>query len=153
METKKIYSLISILLILSACSKRDNNTEILRQQIVQTDKLMSDMAVKEGFFRALNYYADEDFVKLNEGNYPVVGKKAFEELYKNNPGPKSLTWEPLKAEVAESGELGYSWGNWKFILTDTILYGNYFTVWKRKPDGIWKMALDGGNGTPPPKKF
>ena len=59
-----------------------------------------------------------------------------------------MTWEPVKAEVARSGELGYSWGNWKFVKTDTTFYGNYFTVWKRQKGGKWKVALDGGNSTP-----
>jgi ketosteroid isomerase-like protein len=112
---------------------------------------MSDLAVKEGFLKAIHYYADENIVKLNEGEHPIVGKKHYEETYGDKEGPKSLTWEPLYAEIAESGELGYTWGNWKFVQKDTTLYGNYFTVWKKHKDGSWKVALDGGNTTPPPK--
>jgi ketosteroid isomerase-like protein len=130
---------------------QSSDTDQLKNKIMETDKDMSDMAVKDGFLKAIHYYADENIVKLNEGEHPVVGKKKYEEIYGDKPGPKTLTWEPLNAEVAESGELGYTWGNWKFGLKDTTIYGNYFTVWKKQKDGSWKVALDGGNTTPPPK--
>ena len=110
---------------------------------------MSDLTVKEGFIKAIIFYADDNIVKLNDGQFPVVGKMAFIEKYGDQDGPKTLTWEPLKAEVAGSGDLGYTWGNWKFTKPDTTYYGNYFTVWKKQKDGEWKVALDGGNTTPP----
>jgi ketosteroid isomerase-like protein len=141
----------SCFIMLSLSCSRLSDTEQLKEEIIRTDKAMSDLAAKEGFLKSILFYADENIVKLNDGAYPIVGKKVFEESYANKPGPKSLTWEPLNVEAAESGELGYTWGNWKFIGKDTTLYGNYFTVWKKQKDGSWKVALDGGNSTPPPK--
>jgi ketosteroid isomerase-like protein len=111
---------------------------------------MSNLAEKEGFFKAILSYADDNIVKLNDGQFPDIGKKAIEEKYGDNTGPKTLTWEPVNAEVANSGELGYTWGNWKFTTPDTTYYGNYFTAWKKQKDGNWKVALDGGNSTPTP---
>ena len=110
---------------------------------------MSDFAEKEGFFKAIIFYADDDMVKFSDGQFPVVGKMTFIEKYGDKAGPKTLTWEPIDAEVANSGELGYTWGNWKFVQKDTTYYGNYFTVWKKQIDGKWKVVLDGGNSTPP----
>ncbi len=143
------FCLFSIFALVSCSSPADSKQ--LKEEIIKTDKAMSDLAVKEGFLKAILQYADEDIVKLNNNSYPVIGKKAFEELYRDNAGPKTLTWEPIKAEVAKSGELGYTWGNWKFKQKDTTYYGNYFTVWKLQNDATWKVALDGGNNTPPPK--
>ena len=102
------------------------------------------------FIKAIIFYADDNIVKLNDGQFPAIGKMAFIEKFGSQVGPKTLTWEPLKAEVAGSGELGYTWGNWKYVSTDTTYYGNYFTIWKKQDDGRWKVALDGGNSTPPP---
>lgn len=140
------------LIIIASCNSWHSDVKLLEQEIINTDKAMSELAFKEGFFKAILYYADDDIVKLNEGSFPVIGKKAFIELYGDRTGPKSLSWDPIKAEVAKSGELGYSWGNWKFEQKDTTFYGNYFTVWKLHKDGTWKVALDGGNSTPPPNK-
>ena len=140
----------AIIFAFTSCNQNPDSKQ-LEKVIISTDKAMSDLAVKEGFFKAILHYADDDIVKFNDGSYPVIGKKVFQELYKDKTGPTTLTWEPIKAEVAKSGELGYTWGNWKFELKGTTYYGNYFTVWKLQNDGTWKVALDGGNTTPPPK--
>lgn len=118
----------------------------------RTDLAMSALAEKAGFFRALLAYADEGFVKLSEGSHPAVGKKAFADAVGGKMGATTLTWSPAGGEVATSGDLGYTWGNWKFVGKDTTLYGNYFSVWKRGTDGSWRLLLDGGNSTPPPPK-
>jgi ketosteroid isomerase-like protein len=149
---KKNIIRVICLIFLTSCTKSNiENTEKLKQEILNADVSMSDLAVKEGFYRALNQYASDEFVKLSDGKFPVIGKKAFEEIYKDKSGSKTLSWVPVKADVAQSGELGYTWGNWKMTLIDTTLYGNYFTVWKKQSDNSWKMALDGGNSTPVPK--
>jgi len=147
---KTLNFLLMALIITSACSSSQNSTKELELEIINTDIEMSNAAVDEGFLNSLYKYADENFVMFNEGSHPVIGKKAFKEKYKK-PGPKTLTWKPVDAKVAESGELGYTWGNWTFTLPDTTHYGNYFTVWKKQKDGKWKMLLDGGNGTPVPE--
>jgi ketosteroid isomerase-like protein len=64
-----------------------------------------------------------------------------------------LTWEPLKADA--SGDLGYTFGNWArksktAAGSDTTVYGNYVSIWKRQADGSWKYVFDSGNGTPGP---
>lgn len=146
-----LLSILGLAILVSCSQKNTDNTEELKQEIIKSDLAMSELATKEGFFRALSQYAADDFVKLNEGTHPVIGKKEFEELFRDKPGPKSLTWVPVKADVAQSGDLGYTWGNWKFVAKDTTLYGNYFTVWNKQNDGKWKMTLDGGNSTPIPR--
>ena len=141
--------LLSIIALISCNHTPD--TSKLKREIIKTDKTMSNLAVKEGFYKALLFYSDDDIIKFNDGQYPIIGKTEFEEKFGKSSGPKTLTWEPINAEVAISDDLGYTWGNWKFVLSDTTYYGNYFTVWKKQKDGKWKVALDGGNSTPPPK--
>lgn len=135
----------------SADISRDNNEN--RAAIMKAEKDFCNYSVKEGFFKAFLKFADRDIVKLSDGQFPVRGLKMLAESYGDRTGPKNLLWTPVDGEAAESGELGYTWGNWEFATTDTTLYGNYFTVWKRdKKDGSWKVALDGGNSTPSQKK-
>lgn len=124
----------------------------MKQEIIAADKAMSEMAQKDGFYKALSAYADSGFVKLDDGSLPITGKKSFDEKYNGHDGPKTLSWEPLAADAAASGDLGYSWGNWKFVQPDTTYYGNYFTAWKKQADGSWKITLDGGNNTPAPQQ-
>lgn len=138
-------------LVFFSCNKStQNHTEQLKQEIIATDTAMSNLSTKEGFNNSILFYAHDNIVKLREGNLPVIGKIAFEASYDKNKDTKGISWKPVNAEVAKSGELGYTWGNWKFIANDTVFYGNYFTVWKKNSDRNWKVVLDGGNNTPKP---
>ncbi|QQX77166.1 MULTISPECIES: YybH family protein [Aequorivita] len=135
-----------------ACNKqKENNTEQSLQQIIKADKETSVLASEIGFNSALLSVADSSFVKLGNGQLPILGKTAFANSFEKDNDLKTITWNPVKGEVAESGELGYTWGDWQFKTPDTTYYGNYVTIWKKKEDGNWKMALDGGNSTPNPK--
>jgi ketosteroid isomerase-like protein len=63
---------------------------------------------------------------------------------------RALRWDPDTAIVAASGDLGYTLGHWESVLTtpagDSVLgRGNYVTIWRRQPDGTWKVAADIGN--------
>ena len=61
----------------------------------------------------------------------------------------SLQWKPLKAHMAKSGELGYTYGTYERRRTvdgkTVIETGKYTTIWKRQKDGTWKVVLDMGN--------
>lgn len=110
---------------------------------------MCVMAMNDGFSKALLQYADADFVKLNNGVEPLIGREKYAKFVESNGTTKLISWRPYKVEVAASGELGYTWGYWEYD-GDSVQYGNYFTVWKKQADGNWKMLLDGGNDTPKP---
>ena len=58
-----------------------------------------------------------------------------------------ITWHPIKIEVARSGDLGYSTGEYDMSFKDpagkTITdRGKYVTVWKKQPNGGWKVIYD-----------
>ena len=143
--------IIGIVCLLISCNSRP--TDLRKQavdEIVQADKDMNTLASKDGFYKALLAYADDSVIKPQEGELPVIGKAALETYWKDKPDTKEISWEPYKAEAATSGDLGYTLGNWKLVSKDTTLYGNYYTIWKKQPDGKWKFIVDGGNTTPKP---
>ena len=140
-------------ILLSACSTPD--TDMSKQaaaEIIKADKMMSDMAAKNGFYKTLLRFSDDSVVKPREGLLPVIGKQALEEQWSGKTDPTEISWEPFKAEASKSGDLGYTLGNWKMIAKDSTYYGNYYTIWKRQGDGSWKFVVDGGNNTPSPSK-
>ncbi|MDZ7647191.1 MAG: hypothetical protein U5K54_08435 [Cytophagales bacterium] len=142
--------LILAVLLCSGCKQQEITPEQLKQQIIDADNAMSRLALEEGFNNSILTYADSNIVKLGEGRFPVIGKEAFEASYNKDNDIKTISWIPVDAAVAHSGELGYSWGNWKLVAQDTVYFGNYFTLWKKQTDGSWKVLLDGGNSTPNP---
>ena len=142
--------LIGILTLIACNSAPINKSKQAAEEIMQADREMSLLASKEGFNKALLAYADDSVVKPQEGELPVFGKLALEKYWIDKPDTKGLSWEPFKAEASQSGDLGYTLGNWKMVMADTILYGNYCTIWKKQADGKWKFTFDAGNNTPKP---
>lgn len=140
--------------LLIACQPREDENE-LRNQVLETDKKFNAMASEKGNAEAFLYYADEMVIKMQQDDYPIVGKFALVQYFKDNPWDSfTLSWEPLRAEA--SGNMAYTFGNYQLTtktsdgLRDTIYYGNYVSVWKRKRDGSWRYVVDGGNSTPGP---
>ena len=69
-----------------------------------------------------------------------------------------LKWHPNEVYVWSSADLGYSIGEYERIGKDKsgnpeTAIGNYVSIWRKQPDGKWKIVLDIGTpGTPQPKK-
>lgn len=63
-----------------------------------------------------------------------------------------LSWEPSYAEISSSGDMGYTTGPWEFRQNasdaEAASYGHYISVWKKQPDGVWRVVLDMGNVHP-----
>jgi ketosteroid isomerase-like protein len=58
-----------------------------------------------------------------------------------------LEWHPDQIAVARSGDLGYTSGAYVWTFKDASGKpasdkGKYLTVWKKQPDGSWKVLLD-----------
>ncbi len=65
---------------------------------------------------------------------------------------EQLTWEPRLGDISASGELGWLTGPAAFVAAKspdpTPRHMNYLSVWKRQPDGAWRVIVDVGVGTP-----
>ncbi len=151
---KNLIFLVSILFVGGCMETNDKNLkEKYTEEIKQTDLDFSALSESEGVTKAFIKYSDEDVVMLRDKKFPILGKKELEDYYNARPDDGSvLTWYPIKAEAAESGEIGYSFGNWKYKTKDTTLFGNYISVWRKNSNGEWKYILDGGVTTPAPEE-
>lgn len=148
--------LIWTLFILVASCGQEESSEALKSEVLETDRSFAKRAQEKGIAEAFVFYADEKVIKPSEGAQPLFGKYALMESYEKNPPSYTLTWEPLRAEA--SGILGYTFGGYTLTTKtaggkDTVTYGNYISIWKRKKDGSWRYVIDTGNSTPGPVKF
>jgi len=96
----------------------------------------------------------EDGVEVVDGG----GFDSLDAIRKQPPWPEgtTLTWTPIKAEMAASGDLGYTYGNYVFTGRDkegklVTSYGKYTSIWRKQKDGQWKVVVDMGNASPDPK--
>ena len=114
-------------------------------------------AAERGSAGYMSYYAD-DAVEVPNGFGLIQGKVEIAKTMgflddKNN----RLTWTPVAADVAASGDLGYTYGTYEFTSKDkdgkdVVDHGKYTSIWKLQKDGSWKIVLDMGNSSPEPKK-
>ncbi len=132
------------------------NKDSLKAVLINTDKTWSDLAQKIGFNHSRLNFIGENAVDIGSGSMPLEGKKAIEDYCNSHPDSTiKIEWKAIRAEVAASGEIGYTFGGWTIrtktkAKKDTILYGNYVTIWHKQTDGSWKYILDGGGDTPKP---
>jgi len=113
-------------------------------------------AAERGSQGYMSYYAD-DAAELPNGEDMLQGKENIAKTMgflddKNN----HLTWAPVHADMAASGDLGYTYGTYEFQSKDkdgkpTVEHGKYASIWKKQKDGSWKVVMDIGNSSPSPK--
>ncbi|HUK13675.1 MAG TPA: DUF4440 domain-containing protein [Thermoanaerobaculaceae bacterium] len=125
-----------------------------REALMQVDLEFGRAAARDGLTGWLAYHA-ADAVIFPTGGPIVTGLEAIKAAYaKSGFTPAGLTWTPAGAELAASGELGYTYGTWEWRGTDrdgkpALERGKYLTVWRRQADGGWKLAADIGNTDAP----
>lgn len=133
-----------------SCSEnRMNKPETTKEQILQADRDFSAMSAKQGMKTAFLSYAHDSVVMLRDNGMPITGKMALEKQYQGlTDSTFTLLWEPLFADISQSGELGYSYGIFTLTPKDTSQkpeQGTYCTIWKKDNSGNWRFVLDTGN--------
>jgi ketosteroid isomerase-like protein len=116
--------------------------------LLQADRDFARLSEKSDPKHAFAAYLAHNVIMLPRSGNPVEG-------YENaiaSFGQKSdftLHWQPQLAEVAVSGEMGWTWGNYQVIVDGKqVSKGKYVNIWTRQADGRWKVRMDMGNQEP-----
>lgn len=133
MMNKFLYTVVAVSMTLGAyAQKSDGSTKSL----VKAEKEFAEDLAKHGAKTAFIKYSANDALVFRPN---PVNAKTF---YASQPEDKNLSWEPVYAKVARSGDWGFTTG--PFVADgDTKTYGQYLSVWKAK-DTRWELALDLG---------
>lgn len=119
--------------------------------LLAVDRQFNDRAQEAGVATAFVEFAAEDAVMYRNGMEPVTGRDAIARLLESE-GDVSLVWEPLTADIAASGDLGYTRGSFTFMTAPAEdgtppkgpFTGYYVSIWKKQSDGTWKWVFDSG---------
>ena len=92
---------------------------------------------------------------IQPGLGEIRGREAVRDVMAGLDDPAtSLTWEPERADIAASGDLGWTTGS--FVSAgvgpdgDPIRSeGRYVSIWRLQADGSWKVVMDLGNPVAP----
>lgn len=145
----RLILLIPIFLFSCTSQTKKESIEKWKNEIIEAEKNFAEMARKDGIPQAFLTFAAEDAV-LMRNNRIIVGKEALQKSYEANKSiweNVNLTWKPDFVDVSSSGDLGYTYGSYTLIVTDST--GNsktdegiFHTVWKRQADGKWLFVWD-----------
>lgn len=141
----------ALVLGLSACQPtQEQEARTLRD----TDSLFAATSVEQGMAEAFFRFMAPDGMQLRQGKDPVIGPQAIKDAMSSRDDI-ILSWKPQAAEVSASRDLGYTWGIYAVDQrtpdgTVRLATGKYLNVWKKQPDGSWKVLVDIGNEDPVP---
>jgi len=153
---KTIFAVITAALIVAGCAGREAvDTVKEAERLLQTDREFAAASLQHGAADAFRMFLAGDAVMFSDGRQPVHGRESIYEIMKPGDSAYVLEWTPRSAEVAASGEMGWSWGEYTVTAEDSVgnstkSYGKYLNVWKTDSAGNWKVAADIGNSSPPP---
>ena len=106
------------------------------------------MAVENGIEEAFWYFADSSAV-IKRGNDSIIsGKAAIKNFYSDSYfKTASVKWSPDLIDAAQNGDMGYTFGKYKWESKDSsgkvnVAQGIFHTVWKKQKDGSWKYVWD-----------
>ena len=121
-----------------------------KAELLAADTAFSAASAKGGVLAAFLEVATPAAKVLGEEAQGFEGVKA---AFGGASVTSRLTWAPSFADVAASGDLGYTWGRYEYAESGKIVErGTYVTVWRRQANGGWKVVLDGGTPDPKEKK-
>lgn len=155
-------SLVALLAVTTGCADAETgdadgasqvvDTEALRQyesQLIEADRRFARAVERHGLGAWLENFAPTGRLVVGGESYigPEGVRRALLPIYADTTF--SVTWDPNYAEVAASGDLGYTVGRYeRRAVVDgeaVVDSGTYLTVWTRQPNGTWKVKADIGN--------
>jgi len=121
-----------------------------RSALLAADAAFAARSVSDGAGAAFGAFAAPDAVITSAGLF-VFGPEAIGASRQRAPGDV-LSWTPLLAGAAATGDLGFTVGNAVFFSgsSGTNFYSKYLTVWQKQDTGEWKYVADYGSSRPAP---
>jgi len=139
--------LIAAIILLAAMGSQATPGPVDRRaaldSLIAAEREFSRASEEKGIREAFLTWLAPDAIVFRPG--PTEGLPIYEKM--DAADPAVLTWEPEFAEIAGSGEMGYTTGPYQLRPdrgSPPTVFGHYVTVWKKQPDGGWKVFLDIG---------
>ena len=117
-------------------------------------------AVKAGNVDSILSYWSDDAVVMEPDRPAISGRDTLRKMVEGSRKDPhfSITWEPERVVVAQSGDLGYLIEHNTVTFADPqgkvrTAHGKVVTVWKKDANGKWKCIVDIWNRNPTKRVF
>jgi ketosteroid isomerase-like protein len=140
--TTPVLGLLSGAILLAGAAPPALASRADLDSLVASERAFAALSVEKGMRDAFLTYLADNGVLLR---FPPANGKAL--WSSRSAVPATLLWEPSFAEVSTAGDLGYTTGPSEFRPYDDkepVEYGHFVSMWRRQPDGTWRVALDVG---------
>ncbi len=114
-------------------------------EVLQADKEFSDMSKHIGIKKAYLEYMSDEGVLLRPDFLPITGASAVDYLSTLADEDYELSWEPKGGMIANSGELGFTYGVYSLKTAEITYQGTYTNIWKKRGNGPWRYVLNTSN--------
>ena len=119
--------------------------------LLQVEANFSAKAAAEGVLAAYIAFAHDDIRFYRDGSLPETGIEAVRQA--TSQSLSKSTWEPMDGDVSRWGTLGFIFGTAETrscAAADTAAASwSYLRIWRKTPEGQWKIALDLAIPIPP----
>lgn len=136
-----VVGLTFVVLLLPRASHAQTRDELTRQVQAAESAFASTMALRD-LAAFTSHLANETIFSGRRG--ALRGKNAVVEDWKRffEGAAAPFSWRPEEVEVLDSGTLGLTSG--PVFDPEGKRIGTFNSVWRREPDGRWKIVFDKG---------
>jgi uncharacterized protein (TIGR02246 family) len=143
-----VCMLATMALTMAGCKPADTHDADVQALQAEESQWNQDWAAKDPD-KIASYYAD-DAVLMTPGGDPISGKPAIVGSLKAMVADPALDlkFHSTSADVAKSGDIGYTQGVYTMTMTDPQSkqvihdHGSYVTTYRKGADGSWKAVAD-----------
>ncbi len=125
----------------------------MSEQLLQADRQFAQMSLQKGAAQAFDHFLADSALMLPHGGMSIKNRESIVESMQGGDPSSVLSWEPQSAMVAESVEMGWTWGYYISTMTDPdgktmARQGKYLNNWIKNSQDEWKVLVDMGNHNP-----
>lgn len=148
MKPLNLLVLLLLTAVISCNQQPVNNQEKFKKEIADAESAFEKMASEKGIAEAFWYFADSNAVIKRANDSVIHGKEGIRNFYSADYfKTATVKWSPDFIESSEAGDLGYTYGKYRWQSTDSSgkvneATGIFHTVWKKQSDGSWKYVWD-----------
>lgn len=145
----KIFILILLTFISTACTQKEYNVEQTEEDIAEINELREkeEAAFEAGDLDALLALRTNDFIVMPPNQAAVEGKEAVRGFISGMFGQLQMEETMVSEEIVVSGDWAFDRGTFTGSVTPSsggktmTLDGKYLWILKRQPDGSWKYTI------------
>jgi ketosteroid isomerase-like protein len=155
---RKLLPLAALVLSTSCVAVGVNNSvarpyppSVGETELLQADRDFADATHKRGIEGWMSFFADDAIrIKYRGGMVKGYGAIRAADTPLISDTTITLNWQPLEAYVFKRGTAGITIGTSQIVnrtgpKKGEITYrGRYTTLWRREPDGRWRVIMDTG---------